>query len=137
MRFRREGDADFSDPRLYHPALRMWRGVFKLDLTPKGNWRDKIIRLVGEDKASLELWRRSMEVWAGVSDNPNAPLRVESIYNNGGVLNDIEDFKRQQRGETQDTSVSMPDPLSAEGLSRQIAGWKELKESGLLKGAKA
>jgi hypothetical protein len=131
LRFRREGDPDFKDPRLYHPALRLWRGVFELDLTPKGNWRDKIIREVGEDKGSLKVWRKSMEVWAGVSGNPNAPLRVLSIYQNGGVLNDIDDFKRQQEKE-QGGDRPIESPLSVKNITKKVQEWEGLSKSGLL-----
>jgi hypothetical protein len=92
---------------------------------------------VGEDKTSLDIWRKSMEVWAGTSNNPNAPLRVLSIFENGGVLNDINDFKRQQERESPDEQIQQPDPLSMDSLAKQIEGWKKLKQSRSTEGAKA
>lgn len=134
LRYRRDGDGDYEDPRLYHPALRLWRGKFKIDVTGAGNWRDRIIEEVGDSEQSLKVWRESMEVWSGISTNKNAPLRVISIYRNGGVLDGLENFERTKKEEAGDGSVIIKDPLSADAIAEQMKGWQKLQESGLLNG---
>lgn len=132
LKHRKEGDHDFKDPRLYHPALRIYRGIFKFDVTPKGNWRDKIINVVGTHKGNLKIWRKSCDVWAGTSTNPNAPMRVLAIYENGGVLDDLHKFKENQKRESPDSQVTIPNPLSTQNLIKQMEGWQGLKDSGKL-----
>lgn len=132
LKYRRDGDGDYEDPRLYHPALRLWRGKFKIDITGAGNWRDRIIEEVGDSEQSLKVWRESMEVWTGISTNPNAPLRVISIFRNGGILDGLENFERTKQNEAGDGSVKIKDPLSADAIAERMKGWQKLQASGLL-----
>lgn len=134
VRYRRDGDDDYSDPRLYHPALRLFRGTMKQHVTDRGDWRDKIIREVGDKPNALEIWKRSMELWIGTSENYYNLERILSIFRNGGVMNTAAEFDDELRIRSFDQEISSDhlNPLGPE-YQAYIDQCKRAREtSGLL-----
>ena len=110
--YRRPDDPDYQDPRLYHPALRLYRGLCQQEVTKRGDVRDRVIKVVGSKKPALELWRKSINVWVATSDNFANVGRVISIFENGGELNTPDEFDEEKRKQSQDQLVSQVDPMA-------------------------